>query len=404
MNNNVIDNMKAKLQWRSVSVFIFLIGLVGYFALQALAPATKQTPKQAQAPIVQTKVINIINGPLLISSQGLVAPKDLIDLKAEISGKIIELGPRFSDGGTFKRDDILVELDPRSFIAALEKVKADRLVMQADLELAEKQLIREQGLVKSGASSERRRDETLNKRDRTLAQIKALDAQIKLRQIDLERTIIKAPFDGYVLNKFVGLGSTVTPGANIAKIYNNDIFEITVSVTDREAALIPGIWNKVIMPKPKAKALLYYHNHQYEWIGSMERVEAGIDRTTKTIDIIVRIPNPTKKGILTNPYNKDEIADPPPLLIGTYPYVQIEGVQLTYSLIPRLALKEGNEIWALKDNNRIHKIPVDVLQDQGEQFAIRSNLLNNGMRIITSDLPIATDGLLVQTNVAIPQS
>ncbi|MBP02544.1 MAG: hypothetical protein CMM25_07020 [Rhodospirillaceae bacterium] len=404
MNNNVIDNMKAKLQWRSVSVFIFLIGLVGYFALQALAPATKQTPKQVQAPIVQTKVINIINGPLLISSQGLVAPKDLIDLKAEISGKIIELGPRFSDGGTFKRDDILVELDPRSFIAALEKVKADRLVMQADLELAEKQLIREQGLVKSGASSERRRDETLNKRDRTLAQIKALDAQIKLRQIDLERTIIKAPFDGYVLNKFVGLGSTVTPGANIAKIYNNDIFEITVSVTDREAALIPGIWNKVIMPKPKAKALLYYNNHQYEWIGSMERVEAGIDRTTKTIDIIVRIPNPTKKGILTNPYNKDEIADPPPLLIGTYPYVQIEGVQLTYSLIPRLALKEGNEIWALKDNNRIHKIPVDVLQDQGEQFAIRSNLLNNGMRIITSDLPIATDGLLVQTNVAIPQS
>ena len=77
---------------------------------------------------------------------------------------------------------------------------------------------------------------------------------------------------------------------------------------------------------------------------------------------------------------------------------------MTYSVIPRLALKEGNEIWALKDNNRIQKIPVDILQDQGEQFAIRSNLLNNGMRIITSDLPIATDGLLVQTNVTIPQS
>jgi RND family efflux transporter MFP subunit len=397
MHNDIKDILTAKLRWRSLSVFIFISGLIGYFTLQALAPTTKPVPKQIQAPIVETETITVITGPIPISSQGLVKPKTLIDLKSEISGKIIQLSPGFADGGRFKKGEVLVEIDPRPFIAALEKVKADRAVMQADLKLAEGQLLREQGLVKAGASSERRRDESINKRDRTQAQIEAMDAQIKLKKIDLERATIRAPFSGYVLNKVVDLGSVVVPGAGIATIYNNDIFEVTVSLSDREAALIPGIWNDVLMPKPRAKVLLYYHNYEYEWAGSVERVEAGIDRITKTIDIIVRVYNPTQRGKATDPNQRDEIAAPPPLLIGTYPSVQIEGIQTTYSLIPRIALKDNNEIWLLTDESKIRKSRVSILQDQGDEIAIQGDFLITGAQVITSDLQVATNGLVVQT-------
>ena len=251
-------------------------------------------------------------------------------------------------------------------------------------------------MTQSGAASERRRDETLNQRDRTRAQIAGLDALVAARAIDLERTDIMTPFDGRVFTEQVDVGSSVIPGSEIARIYATDIFEIVVPLSDREAALIPGLWDTDRTDAPRAVATLSYRGRLYTWDGYVERVEAGIDPDTRTIDVVVRIPNPSRRGTGVAGAGEDTLAEAPPMLIGTYAGVEIEGISVTYALIPRAALRNDNSVWLVNGDETLRVAEVDVIQDQGAQIAIRSADLQSGDRVIVSDLAIASDGLQVR--------
>ncbi|MBT7449550.1 MAG: HlyD family efflux transporter periplasmic adaptor subunit, partial [Rhodospirillaceae bacterium] len=253
-------------------------------------------------------------------------------------------------------------------------------------------------LAKSGAASERRRDETLNQRDRARSQIAGLNALIAIRAIDLERTSIVAPFDGTVFTESIDVGSVVQPGAEIARIYANDIFEIVVPLSDREASLIPGLWDDTMINRTPARATLSYRGNLYTWDGYVARVEAGIDPDTRTIDVVVRIPNPTQRGRLTRAADDgvDPLAEAPPLLTGTYAAVEIEGLALAHAFIPRPALRANDTIWLVKDDDTLDVVTIEVVQDQGDRVAVRGPGLTTGARVVVSDLGIATDGLSVR--------
>ena len=323
-------------------------------------------------------------------------PRADIILSAQVSGEIVATSPALVTGGSFKKGETLAHIDPRPFRSALNQAQADRQALQADLEFAEKQLQRDQKLTASGAKSERQRDETLNQRDRTKAQIAGLDALISARLIDLERTAIIAPFDGRVLTDLVDEGSVVRPGVEIARVYATDIFEIIVPFSDREAALIPGLWDTERRQTVRATATLPFRGRLYRWDGYVDRVEAGIDPATRTIDVIVRVAEPTRPGYLIDADTQGIIGDPPPMLIGTYADIEIDGVSLSYALIPRSGLKNGNSVWLVKNDKTLKVISVEVIQDQESMVAIRSSGLEAGAKIVVSSLAFATDGLEVR--------
>nr|NKB46106.1 efflux RND transporter periplasmic adaptor subunit [Alphaproteobacteria bacterium] len=358
-----------------------------------------QVPRDNRAPLVQVVPLVVQQGPVPVRGDGPVRPRAQVTIIAQVSGEVTETGDALVTGGSFKKGDALAQIDPRSYQAALDQAAADLAARQADLDFAERQLERDDKLAKSGAASERRRDETLNQRDRARSQIAGLKALIAMRAIDLERTTITAPFDGNVFTESIDVGSVVQPGVEIARIYANDIFEIVVPMTDREASLIPGLWDETMANRPSARATLPYRGNLYTWDGYVDRVESGIDPDTRTIDIVVRIPNPTKRGILvkTNDANEVEpLADAPPLLAGTYAAIEIEGLALSYALIPRAALRENDTLWLVSDDETLDVVAIEVVQDQGDQVAVRGMALASGARVVVSDLSIATDGLSVQ--------
>ena len=134
----------------------------------------------------------------------------------------------------------------------------------------------------------------------------------------------------------------------------------------------------------------------YRWDGYVDRVEAGIDPDTRTIDVIIRVAEPTRPGYLIDADTQGIIGDPPPMLIGTYADIEIDGVSLSYALIPRSGLKNGNSVWLVKNDKTLKVISVEVIQDQESMVAIRSSGLEAGAKIVVSSLAFATDGLEVR--------
>jgi len=383
-------------KWGLLAAAILAAGVVGFILLRVLAPAPGQVERPTQAPLVQVQPLALQEGPLPVRGFGPVRPRAEVSLIAQVNGNVVETSDALVSGGAFKAGDVLARIDPRPYQAALDQVEAERAARQADLTFAERQLERDLELAQSGAASERRRDETLNQRDRARAQISALEAQITARTVDLERTVITAPFDGRVFTESIDVGSVVQPGAQIARIYATDISEIIVSLSDREAALIPGIWDDTLTTASAATATLPYRGNTYTWDGFVHRVEAGIDPDTRTIDVVVRVEDPTRRGQQVNRTNTDTLEDPPPLLPGTYAAVEIEGVALTYALIPRGAYRDGSTVWIVGNGNQLESIPVELVQDQGSKVAVRGAGLKDGDSLIISDLGIATPGLVVR--------
>lgn len=383
-------------KWGFIAIAILAAGIAAFMLLQALAPNPGQVEREVLAPIVQVAPLSIVNGSLPVLGNGPVRPRAQVTLVAQVSGAIFEINDSLVTGGAFEKGDVLAQIDPRPYQAALDQALAERQARQSDLDFSERQLRRDQQLAQSGAASERRRDETLNQRDRAVAQITGLDAQIVMRSVDLERTSVTAPFDGRVFTESIDVGSVVQPGTEIARIYADDMFEIVIPLSDREAALIPGLWDTTLGPKANATATLPYRGHIYAWNGYVDRVEAGIDPDTRTIDVVVRIPNPTQPGQPTSSSSIDALVDPPPMLSGTYAAVEIEGLSLAHTLIPRSALRANDTIWLVQDDETLSVISVDVIQDQGTHIAIQANGLTDGESLILSELSIATDGLRVR--------
>jgi RND family efflux transporter MFP subunit len=383
-------------KWGLVAVGILAAGILAFILLNVLAPRPSQVERPSRAPLVQVEPLVVTDGPLPVRGFGPVRPRAQVTLIAQVSGKVTETSPALVTGGTFKKGDMLLRIDSRTYAAALDQTEAERAARRADLAFAERQLERDQELAQSGAASERRRDETLNQRDRARAQIAALDAQIAARAVDLENTVITAPFDGRVFSESVDVGSVVQPGVEVARVYAHDVSEIVVSLSDREAALIPGIWDEELTDPPKATVTLVYRGHTYAWDGFVHRVEAGIDPDTRTIDVVVRVPEPTRRGRRIDLEGIDTLEDAPPLISGTYAAVEIEGLALSYALIPRAALRNDASIWIVGAGERLERIAVDLVQDQGNVVAVRSPDLEDGARLIVSELPVATPGLEVR--------
>ena len=178
-------------------------------------------------------------------------------------------------------------------------------------------------------------------------------------------------------------------------------------LSDDDAALIPGLWrlaagdgNREVTATVSAE----YGDMVYSWAGYVDRAETTLDEQTRTIDIVARIPDPMVAGA---PAGGDEVSiggddaspmrEAPPLLVGQFVEVQIEGVAPErYFAIPRAALRTDNEVWALRGANLVTIIPVRVLQRADEVVYVTGKLAA-GQAVVVGGIQIATEGMVVRT-------
>ena len=384
----------TRWRWRLLVLVILAAGAGGLVALQLLKPRPAVSPSVKQLPLVRVAPVEMREGALAVAGHGLIKPRTEVALAAELSGRVTFVSPDLVTGGRFAQGNVLVRIDPEPFRAALAQAVAERQSTQASLELAEQQLKRTEQLIAQNFLARQTLDERLASRDQARAQLARAEAVEKSRQIDLDRTVIRAPFKGRVLSEKVDPGETVQPGKELARIFADDTLEIAVSLTDREVALIADPWRTPgggKQPDASATVTVEHGGARYRWPARVDRVEAAVDSATRTFNVVVRVDNPGARG---EPVSGGAEAAPP-LLVGMYATVEITGRDAgRYALVPRRALRDGSRVWLLADGNVVAIRPVIVIYDAGDETAVAG--LDGTSRVIVSDLKVVTEGMPVR--------
>ena len=145
---------------------------------------------------------------------GKILPLNFSKLAFEVPGKIADV--KTDIGDAVKKNEILAVLDPAEMQANLNQA-------QARFDLAEQALKRFKDLKSKGFISNQ-------ELDRANSEFLIAKAQVDLYSVKLEQTFIRAPFDGYIQNRFLDSGTVISPGAPILEIIDSTVVEAHVSV------------------------------------------------------------------------------------------------------------------------------------------------------------------------------
>jgi RND family efflux transporter MFP subunit len=160
---------------------------------------------------------------------------EIVDIAAEISGKVVELD--VVDNQWVKKDDKLFEIDPADYRLALAQAEATLQSRQIDLEIARQDSARRQKLGVEAVSAEERNTSESNAQVAEAAYQAALATRDQAR-INLDRTVIRSPVNGYVTNLILRVGDYATPGQTKMTLVDSDSFWI---VGYFEETKLPGI-------------------------------------------------------------------------------------------------------------------------------------------------------------------
>jgi multidrug efflux system membrane fusion protein len=330
-----------------------------------------------------------------VPSQGTVRPRTQSTLMPEVAGKITEVSPNFRPGGFFKKDDLLVKLDAVDYDTAV--IVAQAAVALAKVTLAEERAKAEQAkenwkaLGRTGDPGElvTRAPQVA----RAQADLAAAEARVVKAQRDVERTIIRAPYDGQVLEQAADVGQFVGQGTTLGKLFATDYVEIRLPLPERESQHLhlpePFRDAQIAATPTKVHLRTTYVGRPVIWEGLVVRVESSLDAETR---------QPTAVAQVMDPYAK-RTDGMPPLKIGQFVEAEIEGDLLDdVYLIPRSAVRAGNEIIVITPQNTLKRTNVEPLFGNEKHLVIAASAAKSpkeGEILCLTPIPFPADGAKV---------
>jgi RND family efflux transporter MFP subunit len=309
------------------------------------------------------------------------------ELIPEVNGRVSWMSPNLLPGGYFTKDEVLLRIDDRDYQSTVARSQATLTRAQAEEELARFELGRMEELVKKKLTSQSSLETVL--RNHRIADAVLQDSKIALEQAerDLQRTEIRAPYEGLVRSEKVDLGQYVSRGQSIASIYAAQSAEVRLPVADKQLAYLdlPLGHRGELADEIAPEVLLFtdYGGKHYEWTGKLVRTEAEIDSKSRMVTAVVRV-------------NNSDNADQPDLPIGLFVNARIKGRWAEGVItIPRAALRNQNQVLVVDKDNRIYYRSVEVMRFENDNVIVSAGL-ESGDVVNISPLQTIVEGMRVK--------
>ena len=217
----------------------------------------------------------------------------------------------------------------------------------------------------------------------------AAEVALRKARLDLERTTIRAPFNAIVESEAVDLGSQVSAQARLAALVGTDVFWVEVSVPVDELQ-----WIRVPRARGEAGSAVRVYN-EAAWgtdvsrAGVVVRLASALEEEGRMARLLVAVDDPL--GL------RDPSGRIPPLLIGSYVRVEIEGNELN-GVVPveREHLHDGDHVWVMGADGGLGIRTVEIAY-RGRNRVLVSRGLETGDRMVTSDLPAPVQDMPLRT-------
>src|SRR5471032_233786 len=264
-------------------LLIAAVGLLGYFGWQRFhdenQPTAANTAQKSARPVVRVTVATVQKAdfPVYLTGLGTVQGFNTVVVRTRVNGQIDKIG--FQEGQLVNQGDLIVEIDPRPFRAALDQAKAKKVQDEANLANANLDL---QRYTKLGEFATRQQTDTQRSTVAQLtAQLAADDAAIFNAQTQLDYTSVKAPIAGVAGLRQVDVGNIVNASTQTGIVTIAQIEPIAVIFTAPEDQL-PYI-NEAQAAQPLKVIALTTDGKKQLSEGSLAVVNNQVDTTSGTI-------------------------------------------------------------------------------------------------------------------------
>lgn len=372
------------------TILLIALGAFGMIKLTESKPQMKKRQMETPLPMVRTMVVHTASRAMTIEGEGNVRPLKMVDLAPQVSGKVVFQSPSMINGGAFKKGETLLRIEPEDYQLAVvlqeSKVKnSQSLLRQAEEETEAAKEEWRQLYMDDGKEGKDPSPLVLKQPQLAAARAKlaADKADLKNAHLALERTEIKAPFNGRVEVEDVGLAQYVRAGEELATLYSTDVVEIMVPLEDETLFWfhVPG-FTPGEGPGAQATIRARFAGRDCTWEGRVVRAEGTMDEKTRMVRVVVRVEKP--------------YAARPPLAVGLFVRVEIKGRHMpNLAVIPRGALHQGDTVWVVDQDDRIRFRKVQVARIEGEEVQVESGL-KTGDRVAVTPLKTVTNGMMVR--------
>ena len=264
----------------------------------------------------------LASGPVITGS---IQPERRADLRAEVSAVVLQVLKE--NGEVVKRGDVLVKLDETAMRDSLSSAEAAAQASGQALVQAERQLERLKTLRASGMTSLQALDDAEVRRNSAQSESAAARTRAVLARQQLQRTLVRAPFDGVVSERKVSAGDTAAIGKELLKVIDPTSmrFEGRVSA-DKISAVKIG--------QPVSFRINGYGEQAFQ--GVVRRIDPSANDVTRQVEVLVGFVNAVQ-----------------PKVSGLYGEGRIDADTRSVLMLPEVALvKAGDKVyaWRLKDN------------------------------------------------------
>ena len=359
-------------------------------------PQAKPRPKVRNATIVDVRPVKFDRQATTISVMGTVIPKREVILKPQVSGRIISMSDKLIPGGRVAKDEPLLTIDPSDYQLAVQQLASEVARVEADwqIELGRQRVARkEYELLGETVTDE---EKALMLREPQLANIKAVldatKARLEQARLDLQRTVVTAPFNAVVISREIDLGTSVSPSATLATLVGSDSYWID--------ALVPSSLLKWISTGQEGRAdgsqVRVYDSAawgvaQYR-TGRVLGLTAMVEEQGRMAKLLVEIPDPL--ALRTGAKGQPE------LLLGSYVRAEIVGASVPQAaLVERDLVRDGSQLWIMDERNTLDIRPVEIAF-RGQEYVLVTGGIREGERLITSNLPSPVEGMSLRTMAA----
>lgn len=385
VNTSMSGRVAPGLKKLIIATSIALTGLV----LAWLVLTGKPKPVPSESIEVLKPVVSVLEARpeavnLPIKSQGTVEALRDINLVAQVGGKVQSVSPDFVDGAFFRAGEELLRIEPADYEFAIARA-------ESQVAAAEQRLAEEQGRNRQAKREWRdlgtQEANTLFLREPQMkaakAALQAAQADLAAAKLALDRTVIRAPFDGRIVEKRVDLGQYIAPGSPVAHVYAIDRLEVRLPLNSsqiQKLALKPGPSTTLNYP---VRLEARFGDDAFVWQGAIRRVEAVIDRQSRAVSAIAEIDQP----FVTE-------ADKPMLTPGMFVQAEVPTPEIAgITKIPSTALRSDNSVLVVDASGYLQRKLVNVQRRTDDWSWVAG--LANGERVVRVQTGVLISGMAV---------
>jgi len=359
-------------------------------------PVSQRKRPERRATLVEVSQVAPVTRRVVVRAMGTVVPAREIQLAAQVGGRVVDVNAALTPGGRFQAGQRILQIDPGDYQLAVRQRSCDLVCAQSEqtVEAGRQSVARREYELLGQDVSESDKELLLRRPQLAMAGAAVEEAEAALEQakLNLERTVVTAPFNAIVQSRGVDVGSHVNPGAALASMVGTDEYWVRVSVPAHQLRWIELAGADGQGGSPVRVSWESGWGLGVSRRGVAQRLMTNLETAGRMAQVLVAVRDPLELALAPDRRH--------PLVLDSYVRVEIEGREVEgVVVVPRTALRDGGKVWVMAGGSKLDIRDVTIAWSGAEEvYASRG--LNAGEKLIVSDLGAPVQGMAIRTAAA----